>query len=459
MKRCYCKNFILNGYLTIFLSLLLTLLLSIIWGLIDGAMQNLGKLKFECAADIAMNSVLSEFHQELLEQYDLLFVDISYGSSHGLITNMEEHAKEYMNKNLHASEQEIIAWNEPDLKKVSITEDVMATDLGGTIMRQQACAYMIESGVEDSFTGLRKSSAAAQELDMVNGMELWKQVMHQIDGISRPLFGDENGGWKEAALDNPAEAVFHTAEERLNSLYYAQERTGKGVIITSERYLSKRGLDTPKGIYFGKGKENERYLFQAYLFNKCGFYKMKKQGSLLDFQIEYIIFGENSDQKNLAAVIERIFKWKFADYIRLYFNNDSEYDEAEAIAGSLYPVNQNQKLREPVAHSILYAQAFLDSIHDTELILQGEKVPLYKESLDDIKKGQDYRQYLWLMLNLESDESVNLRAMDIMEMDIRQTAYNHNFRMDWCIESYHVQVTGEDQLGNTLEINRRYGYY
>ena len=55
-------------------------------------------MKFECVADIGMNSVLAEYHRELLKQYDLLFVDTSYGGSHPNIANTEAHLRRYAQK-------------------------------------------------------------------------------------------------------------------------------------------------------------------------------------------------------------------------------------------------------------------------------------------------------------------------------------------------------------------------
>ena len=64
-----------KGYLTVYLSLSLALILSFILTLIEGARISVIRMEAECVADIGMNSVLAEFHRELLEQYDLLFVD------------------------------------------------------------------------------------------------------------------------------------------------------------------------------------------------------------------------------------------------------------------------------------------------------------------------------------------------------------------------------------------------
>lgn len=66
-----------RGYITVFLSLSLTLILSLVFTVIEGARISAIRMKFECVADIGMNSVLAEYHRELLKQYDLLFVDTS----------------------------------------------------------------------------------------------------------------------------------------------------------------------------------------------------------------------------------------------------------------------------------------------------------------------------------------------------------------------------------------------
>lgn len=70
-----------KGYITVFLTLSLTLILSLVFTVIEGARISAIRMKFECVADIGMNSVLAEYHRELLEQYDLLFVDMSYGEA------------------------------------------------------------------------------------------------------------------------------------------------------------------------------------------------------------------------------------------------------------------------------------------------------------------------------------------------------------------------------------------
>ena len=72
-----------GGYLTVFLALTITVLLSLILLLLEGARINAIRMKTETAGNIAVRSALGEFHRELLRQYDLYFIDTSYGTGAG----------------------------------------------------------------------------------------------------------------------------------------------------------------------------------------------------------------------------------------------------------------------------------------------------------------------------------------------------------------------------------------
>ena len=52
-----------------------------------------------------------------------------------------------------------------------------------------------------------------------------------------------------------------------------------------------------------------------------------------------------------------------------------------------------------------------------------------------------------------------MRAMDIMEMDIRFGDGNRNFAMDWCVERIEAEIVGQGSYGDKYLINRKYGYF
>ena len=48
--------------------------------------------------------------------------------------------------------------------------------------------------------------------------------------------------------------------------------------------------------------------------------------------------------------------------------------------------------------------------------------------------------------------------MDIMEMDIRKTKGNINFKMDYCLDEFCAKIQMGDKSGFTADIERIYGY-
>lgn len=63
------------------------------------------------------------------------------------------------------------------------------------------------------------------------------------------------------------------------------------------------------------------------------------------------------------------------------------------------------------------------------------------------------------MIFMMDKTNVNLRAMDIMEMDIRFGDGNRNFAMDWCVERIEAEIVGQGSYGDKYLINRKYGYF
>ena len=101
---CSVREGLGKGYLTVFLTLILTVMLSFSMTLIVSAGENTRRFAAECVTDIGMNSILAEYHRELLFQYNVFFTDISYGTQVIAYENMTEHLKNYINHNLQGDD-------------------------------------------------------------------------------------------------------------------------------------------------------------------------------------------------------------------------------------------------------------------------------------------------------------------------------------------------------------------
>lgn len=474
-----------KGSLTVYLSLSLSLILAFVLSVIEGARISVIRMEAECVADIGMNSVLAEFHRELLEQYDLLFVDMSYGTANCKAENPAEHLRQYMENNFVGSGRGMKPaknWLSLSVDKALIKEMSIASDDGGNVMKRQAVAYMQENSMEGI---IARTIGLAEELhtwgletrDIAGERE---SIQEQIDAVTFPEEEDEDGNKKEFSLDNPADKVNALRGSMALNLVLGNESPISGTVIRLEDYISQRrrlkgagmrpGLRSPETV-------SDHALFDCYLFDKCGWYGNELEKSFMKYQIEYMIAGEKSDMENLEKVVKRLIRWREAANIIYLFSDAEKCAEAELLALTLTAILQIPVLVKLVKASILFAWAYIESLADVKCLLKGGRIPLMKTAADwktgisniadfsgslpdreNSGHGLSYQDYLRIMLFLEDSERKNMRAMDIMEMDIRMTAGNANFRMDACFDSYLSEISIASAFGYHCNILKRYGY-
>lgn len=474
-----------KGYLTVYLSLSLALILSFILTFIEGARLSVVRMEAECVADIGMNSVLAEFHRELLEQYDLLFVDMSYGTASCRPENSAEHLRAYMQGNFTGREKSILSvkdWLSLTVDKAVIRELSIASDDEGSVMKRQIVEYMRESSLEGVLARTIEQAEKVQALGLdtrdVEGER--NHIQSQIDAIKLPTKENENGQQVEISLDNPADKVNALRGNFILHMVLGNSFQLSKTAIRIEDYISHREKITGIGIRPGFKKPeslSDELLFDCYLFDKCGWYGNELEKSLLKYQIEYIIAGKDSDTENLEKVVNRLVRWREVANVIYIFSDSGKCAEAEALALTLTAVLQVPELVKPVKYSILFAWAYVESLNDVRSLLNGGKVPLMKTA-DDWKTnilniigfsgnatsgenaghGLSYQDYLRVMLFLEGSRTKSMRVMDIMEMDIRITAGNSNFRMDACFDSYLADISISSGFGYHCNIQKRYGY-
>lgn len=462
----------LKGYLTVFLALSLSIFTGFILFLTFSTVRNEEKIRFECAADIGMNAVLSEYHMELFERYGLLYVDASYLGSAPSVKNVEDRLRFYIEKNTSdILNREHAPWGRIFPKDVEVSYIETAAADEGASMRSQAISYAADLEIvreESAVVDYRGDFAA---LDGTDPLADWAGIMEQLAGMDLPWIQNELGLWEEVPLSNPADWVYGLVGSDV--LYLAKADLGSlnpvGVELGS--FISHRGavnMDSQNRIF-----QQDEGVFLAYLFDKMGYFGNYREGSLLCCQAEYLAAGKSSDLENMKAVAERVFRWRFADNVDLALSDRNLHRQAIAAARDLQAVVLKTEFEDPVAKSILYACAFLESVSDIRALFAGETIPLRKDSHQmSVEKvlsgnlysgggngGMTYSQYLAGMLVLMDEGELNMRAMDIMEMDIRYRKGNTGFCMDWCIERYEAFLTARGGMAEPMRLHRKYGYY
>lgn len=462
----------MKGYLTVFLAMSLSILTGFILLLTSNAIRNAEKVRFECAVDTGMNAVLSEYHIALFERYGLLYVDASYLGRQPSISNVEERLRFYVDENTSQILQGKNApWGSLDNVEVSISSIETAADQMGASMRNQAICYIQDTNAAGVERQVFPQMGEIQTLDGTDSMEEWNGIMEQLAGMELPMILNENGIWEEVPLSNPADWVYALTGSDILYLGDVNTQSVSSVHIYLDQFISHRPIEND----YTNGKEyrQDQELFLSYLFDKMGYLGHPKEGALLECQLEYIAQGKDSDLENVRAVAKRLFRWRFADNVQCVLADGDLRAQAIAAAEELQAVQLKEEFKEPVAESILYACAFLESIGDLRAIYDGGMVPVRKAghqmAVSDVLNGNlyttgnndgfIYEQYLACMILLEKETDVNLRTMDIMEMDIRFQDGNENFAMDWCIERYEASISAKGSYGNNYFLRRKYGYF
>ena len=478
-----CASSRTKGYLTVFLSLSITIIMSLILALFQGARIGAVKMKTECVADIAMNSVLAEFNRQLYEQYGLLMVDTSYGRPNPSIVNTEEHLRHYVQKNFDRSTVGRVT-NAQTItsmycKDVHITGSSFATDNDFAVLERQILAYMGADPVEGLMTDVLTNAdmVTANALDTTDVEAMAEENQAAIDEAELPTVINEEGKEEEVALGNPADAV--NSQKSIGALSLAVKSTGNvsGAAVNIEELPSHRELNRGTGLRDNEElSPSEKLLLEQYYYEKCSRYGAEMDKSLLKYQLEYLIYGQESDYKNLEKMAENLLFWREASNMLYLFNCESKCAEAEAAAWALTAVMLMPELKDLVKYSILFAWTFAESISDLNILFSGGRVPLMKTDSTwrlgfmnmlnfryflnggDLGEGLYYSDYVRIRLFFEPAREKIQRMGDVIEMDVRSSMGNRNFRLDHCLDTFCGEIVVGTSYGYEAKIERVYGY-
>lgn len=484
----------IKAYLTIYLTLSLTALLAVAMVLLAGIRKNTARMEEELALDTAGWSVLAEYHQELFRQYDLFFIDTSYGSSYPAVEAIGEHVKSYANRNLQNTN--LI---DARLELIGIQDAEIAADHGGQVLKRQIVEY------EENYFGLDELENLLSKFEITGQEQIAeKDLLKKRDENERRLASEpppvkkvtkkryhlDTGKTEmieeeeEVPIENPAAYVNDLRNKGILSLVVSDPAKISGKGISPEEYLScRRDILQGTGILHERieaggalTEVKEKILLDAYIFQKFGYFGQEKEGAGLDYQVEYLLEGKGTDTENLKAVVNKLLLFREAANAAYLYGDAAKMAEISAMAASVAAVAVAPYLQPLLETSILFAWAYIESVQDVKLLLSGGKVPVIKAASDwqtslssilDFKggtvsegtsRGLNYQQYLSMFLLTKRENGLLFSMMDVMEMDIRRTAYNENFRMDGCVSGFRAAAEFADTGGGNCSFLRTYYY-
>lgn len=477
-----------EGYLTVFMALVLPLVLSLYFALLQGARMNASRLEVTCAADASTDAVMAEFSAALFSRYDLFFIDTAYGSGSPSDASLEARLNYYFERNLAPAPALSLlgAGSFTDLSGagVFLTGTRHAADSDFLPLREQIGAYMEAdpagaaagevTRILDLWQGLPVDPASWN-----TGLEGTKKQMEDLLEKSRT----RKDAAREDAEDTGKEGTGEESEEDKDQLtgfadFLKQplltQVLGEGEEVSPARidlsgFFSHRGMAGGPGLYTYNSHGTlpaSSLVMDIYLAEKCGRRGSVRKGSLLQYQLEYILQGRDSDRANLEKTLEELLVVRIA-LNSLYLLQDSgKQAELESAAAALSLSMLIPEFEPALKAVLLAAWSYLESIRDLKMLMKEKKVPLIKtgetwktgieslmhmETEDSPEEGTGtglaYAEYLQILLFMEGISLRCARLMDVMEMDLRLTPGNSLFRMDGCIDAFSMEAGAFDSLG------------
>lgn len=458
-----------RGEITVFVSLMLAALLFFFQAALRSAGYAMLRSQMQEALELAEYSALSEYHRELLEDYGLFYLDLSYGGG------AEE--TEYLNQRLVG----FIDANLPSGKTVGLdTWDYSrATDSRGTAYYEQAASYMKQKTGAALVQKLKEyEEYAGQASDSEEGYEEAEVRENQnLEELKKRREEEE-----EKSTPDP---VASTNELKQGSILHLVVKepgklSGKKAdlsVAPSVRSLlsgaGPRGRNEP-----GVGND---VFFLAYLlehFPDAVEYltEERESGRWLDYQLEYLIAGKDTDIANLEAVCGRLLAIREGMNYLYLLSDSAKVAECAALAAALVGATLIPGLVEAMKQVLLLAWAFAESILDVRMLLNGKRTVFYKDSstwklslsavlepgsLSEFDEREDssgllYQDYLGILLTLTGRENKVMRSLDAIEGVIREKSGGQWFYIDQCADSFWLRAVCTN--GQELTAERWIGY-
>lgn len=480
-----------RGEITVFLALVMSLLLSLVITVIEGARINTIRFQIECAADLGVYSALAGYRRELLDRFDLFFIDMSYGTGNGSVINTQEYIRDTLEYNLRP-QKELAVYQGRDLLELSPKEAVIlnysgAADRSCLVLKSQAVDFMKDKTGLNMAEGFINDMKYIETHDMESGEVENLRYENQRELARRDNFKVKDGKdevtgkdkWKTVKIDNPVSGI--PIED--GSLEFLVTKNSGGVSgrqIVLEETASNRELQE------GNGPAPERraaagpadeFLFGEYLLEHSSYYTKQREDAFLKYQIEYILAGKGGDRDNLKAVLNRLLVIREVSNYLYLLTDQGRTGQAETAAAAVSAVVFQPELEELLKHAILLAWAYTESVNDLKLLLEGGRVPLIKDNgswhmgFTDMfhykdclgrgagsSEGRSYEDYLRMLLLMQNPEEKAVRFADMLETDIRRLPGGETFKIDNCMESMEVEITAESLYGYEYSIRKRYGY-
>ena len=440
-----------KGELTVFLSLVFLILMSLVMAVIQSAAIQVDKNEKRVDASRAVESVFAEYHRMMMEDYGVLALDKSYATDSSADRNILNRLSYYGAENM----------------KIRITSIRYLTDQLGSSFYEQAVKY------EKEKKGMTGTDKILQYVDQwkshkSDSNDLNEDLDHVREELEQTSDG-ENGELKQ---------IREFLSEKLLKLVLPGDFQVSDKKLTLSRLPSQRERTKGYGNLAPVSKSvADSVFFNLYLTEKFGNVRNRKDRAL-DYEQEYLLNGKSTDKKNLEESLKKIVNFRFGINYLYLLSDETKNTEAEVAAGIVAAAILAPESEPAVKTALMLIWAYAESVMDARELVEGGKLPMdktkgnwklsisnlmhIKDTIDQGKpdedtEGWDYDTYLRVLLMLRKKEVLSMRALDLIEENIRLKG-EPNFRTDQMVSGAEFQMHCPLGIGISYDFNSVYQY-
>ena len=504
-----------KGSITIYLSLILMLMISLVSAGLESVRTAAARTQIANSVDIGLYSLFAEYDRELLSRYDIFALDASGGDGLLDLASIYGEYERYMKPVLRQNSQKLF------VLEGGMDGYRLLTDEEGEVFFRQVVAYMEETlgahmimAAQERIRERQIHTASAEEAGReAESRRTFTDYQEELDEAARKSQEEENRLREEAAaaipdpvggnidfagedtgnirfdsgeaaqaepVVNPIPFIRQVRQMGLLGLVLPPDRPLSGVTMNDDFFLSRRLMQTGMGMedWYEQGFSLAGdALFQQYCVEKLGNY-LKPSATGMNYQLEYVIGGKQTDRDNLEKVATRLLLIREGVNAACLTADPEKMQEVSTLAAGIAAGFLIPPAAGAIEAALILCWSFGESILDLRELFAGGRVPLVKrpdqwqlalgnlttilDRLDTDRRndpeGISYEDYLQVLLLPVSRGHKTMCAMDMIEQTLRTMEGWGNFRLDSCVVAVSVYAGISVNVRRLLQVQKSYGY-
>lgn len=449
-----------KGSITLFCALSLMLVASLLFALLESAriyrLDTYAALK----AESGMDSLCGVYQPFLWQQYGLLFLDGAFGTGKFSMDYVSEELEKQIKASMDTSgfsscevvmEGYSIATDSTGELFLNYVAERQKENLPLGIAEDVYQLYHHADEIEQEYAGTEDAIKEAQSVFA----DIKTEWQKKVDGLWKEK---ENNPEIEVEIINPdttvIESTWNTVEQMQNSsilnLVFGEMTGLSQKQCRLESTLKERKKEVGTMTVSTEESWYRKILVLLYLEEYFSCYEANQKSHFLDYEMEYVLCGEDSEWENLEGALKRILLLREAANTAYLVQDKEKMALAEALANIVgLMAGENPAVVKVIKAGIIGAWAYCESILDLRSLVMGEKIPLIKKDNEwtmeitnifsvfdkNVKakvcsEGLEYADYLKQLLFMTADEELAYRMMEVMEIGMKEQEDYQNCRMD-----------------------------